>query len=376
VRRLQVVGLLLVAAVALAGCRPQAAAPAPTPDPSPTAASNPAGYRVGVVNLDALFRAHRRWPELDALSKKMDTLQLHLSSPPPPPELPRTAVGPDLQAEADRLKASLQGEIDAIRDQLRGRLEAHVNDLRAEQEAKLADRQRELNAELTKAVETKRDELQRELDQFELATMAEYRIPLLNLRVKADVVGISNEEEAKRIAQEGERLQKERDERIKAKGQALEKQIQEFSESRTADAESRLKAYITSLEEEARARIEAKDAEARAELQAAVRAREESLRSAMEARRKLGAEGVEAQVRAAQERYAKQVQAETARLRTELQAVAEQRFRLEDSMMAEIKIEVASVAQRRGIDAVVTRALARPGIVDLTPDVAVRLKRS
>ena len=65
--------------------------------------------------------------------------------------------------------------------------------MRAEQEGKLADRQRELNVELQQAIETKRNEFQQELEKFELATMIEYRIPLANLRIKGDVVGISTD---------------------------------------------------------------------------------------------------------------------------------------------------------------------------------------
>ncbi|MDR7418824.1 MAG: hypothetical protein QN178_07920 [Armatimonadota bacterium] len=375
-RRLLVVGLVLLAATAIAGCRPQRGGPAPTPTPSPASGPSPAGYRVAIVDLGAAIRAHRRFAELAALSKKIDAIQVRLASPPPPPEVPAPTGGANLQGEADRLQTAYRAELDALRDQLHARVEAFANDVRAEQEAKLADRQRELNAELTKTLEAKRDELQRDLERFELATMAEYRIPLLNLRVKADVVGVSNEEEAKRIQAESERITKERDEKVRTRAQALEKQLQEFSQTRNAEAEAKFKAYIAALEEEAKARVEARTDEARAELEAEVKKREKLFTEAMEGRRKLVTEGAQDQLRAAQERYARQVEAESRRLRVELQELTAQRLRLEDSMLAEIKIEIATLAQERRIDAVLTQALGHRNVLDLTPDLIARLKRS
>lgn len=345
------------------------------PTASPGAVRTPAGHRVAVVNMPVLVRAHPRWPELDALLKRIAAVEGRLASPPPPPDIPGDAVGPDLQAEAARLRAEMHAELDALQAQLRARIQAAINDLQAEQEAKLADRQRELTAELVRVTEARRDEVQRELDRFELAAMAEYRIPLANLRVKADVVGVANEEEGRRLAAEADRIQKERDEKIRARAQALEKQLQEFSQARNAEAEAKFKALVAALEEEGTARVRAKTAEADAELQAAVKQRERALREAMEARQNLVVSGARAQIRAAQERYAKQLQAEGRRLQTELQALTAQRLRLEDSIVAEIRIEVATLAQERRIDVVLTQAIAHPGAIDLTQDLLARLKR-
>jgi hypothetical protein len=348
----------------------------PGPTASPAASPIPAGYRVAVVDMRALVQAHRRWPEMAALLKKIGAVEGRLASPPPPPELPSEALGPDLQAEADRLKAAMQAELDALQTQLRAQIQVFINDLQAEQEAKLADRQRELTAELLKVTEARRDEVQRELDRFELAAMTEYRIPLANLRLKADVVGVTNEEEGRRLAAEAERIQKERDEKIRTRAQALEKQLQEFTQARNAEAEARFKVMVTALEEEGTAKARAKTAEADAQFQAAVKQREQALREAMEARQKLAVGGAQAQIRAAQERYARQLEAEGKRLQAEMQALAGQRLRLEDSIIAEIRIEIATLAQERRIDVVVAQAIAHPGVIDLTRDLIARLKRS
>lgn len=364
--------LCLMAALILTGCRPQSGG---APSPTPAAVATPAGYRVGFVDLSRALRAHRRWPEMEALEKQMGALQVRLSNPPLPPEGPVVDLGAELQSEVERLQVAYRAELSMIGEQIKQRIEAFAADLKAEQEGKLADRHKQLNAELQRVIEAKRDEMQRELDRFELATMAEYRVPLLNLRLKGDVVGVTSEEEARRLNQEAERITKERDAKVRVKAQALEKALEEFQQAKTAEAEAQIKALIASLENDANARIKAKQEEADAEMQAAVRAREESLNRAVEERRKLLVGSASQQMKVTQEAYARRVEAQAARLRQELETLAGQRFRLEDSLLAEIKIEVAALAQDQKIDAVLTRVLASTTAVDLTQAVIARIRR-
>jgi Skp family chaperone for outer membrane proteins len=373
-------GALLAVALVTAGCGLQGASPqaAPAPSPSPAAAAppSPEPYTVAVVDMVSIFKAHKRWPELEAIGKKIQTIQVRLASPPPPPPLPQPAdLEQELRKEGERIAATMREEMRALEAQARARLEAFANELRAEHEGKLAEKQRQLNTELQHAVEGKRDELQRELEKFELATMAEYRIPLLNLRLKADVVGITNEEEGKKLTAEVERLTSERDGKIRAKAEALNKTLDDFQKAKSADAESQFKTMVAAAEEDGNIRIKQKEAEERAGLEAAAREREEIVRKAVEERRRVLLGGTEKQAREAQERYQKQLQAEGTRLQAELQELHGQRLRLEDSVMAEIKIEIATLAARRKVDVVLMHAVATVNALDLTQDVIERIKR-
>jgi len=375
-RRDLLAGLLLATLGLVAGCGPRSAqAPVPTPSPAAQSTMAPPQSLVGFVDMPPVLRAHRRWPELEGLLKKIDELQARLANPPQPPALPPQDLNPELQAEADRLSAAYRAELAALEEQAKRRVEAYAADIKAEAEAKLADRQRQANEDLQRVVESKRDELQRELEKFEMATMAEYRIPLLNLRLKADVVGASNEEEAKRINEEGTRILQERDGKIRVKAQTLDKTMQDFQKAKTTEAETQFKTLVASVEEDANKRIIAREAETRVELQAAAKEREERLRSGVEQRRQILIGGSEEQVRAAQERYARQLKAEGTRLQAELQALVGQRLRLEDAMMAEINIEIATLAQERKVDVVLARVVASATGVDLTQAVIARLTR-
>jgi DNA repair exonuclease SbcCD ATPase subunit len=379
-RDLQIGGLCLLVVLTLTGCRPQGGAtPVPTVTPAPAAAVTPSHVRIGVVDFNAVVRAHRRWPELDAIQRKMDALQFRLHNPPPPPEIQVVVIQPspniNLQAEADQLRKALSDELNALQEEKRREIEAYVNEVKAEHEAALADRQKELNEELQKSLEAKRDELQRELDRFELATMAEYRIPLANMRVK-DAVPPSSEEEAKKLSAEADRIQKERDEKIRTKAQALEKDLNEFRKAKTTEAEAKFNAMIEAAEQEVKTKAEAKQDAFNAEMRAAVADREQTFRNAMESRQKLIQTGKQVVDRSAQDRYIRQVRAEQARIQAELQALQAQQIRLQDSILAEVKIEVATVAQEKRVDVVLTHSISSIRTLDLTPAVIAKLKRS
>lgn len=372
------IGFVLIAVTAVAGCTSGGGAGRPAPVSTPGAEVTPVQQTVvAVVDVQAVLRSHRRWPELEAVLKRIDALQARLSNPLPFPEPPAAEadIQASLQAEGGRLFAAVQAEVTALEEQAKRRFDAFVTDLKAEQEGKLADRQRSLNVELQKVIEARRDELQRDLEKFELSTMGEYRLPLLNLRLKADVVGVTNEEEGKRLSEEADRLLRERDAKVRTRAQALDRGLDEFQKAKTNEAEAQLKDLIKTLEDEAVAKIAARQAEHRAELEAEAKTREAALNKALEERRKLLVGGTEDQLRAVQEQYARQAQAEATKLQAEMRAVQEQRIRLEDSVLAEIKIEIATVAQERKVDVVLSRALATAGAVDLTRAVIARLRR-
>jgi len=83
----------------------------------------------------------------------------------------------------------------------------------------------------------------------------------------------------------------------------------------------------------------------------------------------------EAQLRGQQDAYARELETRARRLRSELAALQAQRARLEDSILAEVKIEVATIAQAQRLDLVLTRYLVSPGGINITADVIRKLRR-
>lgn len=364
-------GLVVALALGMASCRGrQSAAPVPTPPPP----SSPPAFRVGVVDLQAVARAHPRWKELDALNKQLSEVQGTLDHLPPPP-VPPADIQRMLDEESKRLRAEFEKEIEFLRGEGKRRLEGFAETLRQEQQAKLDATRKELETTVQRAVIAKRDELNRQLRTAEDQIREEYRYPLLNLRLRAEVAGLTSEEEARQILRQMQALQQEREDRIRTKADELDKTFQEFQKAKEAEVNAQLKARQDELNAEAQQRLQDKQREVQAEFARQAAEREKGFREELERRRQQFLETAEAQVRRQQTAFLQDESARSQRLRTELAALQQQRARLEDSILAEVKIEVAAIAQERKLDVVLTRYVANLTGIDITPDVVRKLKR-
>lgn len=364
---------LLLAALLLGGCRSRQAAPVPpTQQPEATA---PREVRVGVVDLEAVAKAHPRWKELDTLARREATVEADLALVPPPPPVPQTDVRQSLTDEAAKIRASFEAELSTLREQRRRDLEAYVEDVKKQQQAKLEETRARLETEAQAAITAKRDELKAQLHTAEQQIMDEYRYPLLNLRLRAEVAGLRSEEEGRQVLRQLQALQQEREERIRAKGEETERQFLEFQKAKEAEINERLKAEQEALNAESQRLLDAKEKEIQSELSREAAARERTFQQRLEERRKTLLLAAEQQLRGQQSTFLRDLDERARRLRAELAALREQRARLEDSILAEVKIEVATIAQAQSLDVVLTRAVLNRTAVDITKDVIRKLKR-
>ncbi|MDR7435179.1 MAG: hypothetical protein QN189_08620 [Armatimonadota bacterium] len=361
----------LLLGVVLSGCGPRVQAPSPAP-PEP---EQPAPFRVGVVDFDAVLRAHPRWKELEALNRQIQALEVQRSSPPPPPPPVEVNLDKVLASEKARLEALLKEEVEVRRKQAQRELEDYARDLKRRQEARLVQRQKELEAQVKQAVEEHHKELVEELRAYEQQIMEEYRIPLLNLRLKLETVRFTSREEGERTVQEIERLQAERDAKIKAKEEASNQALQEFIKQKEKEANEELKAFQDSLNKESQELVAARERALRARISQLITSRQKEMNARLAERRRQLEAQARAQIRARQEQYARMLDAFERQVIAELAARRQERARLEESIMAEIRIEVATLAQRAGVDVVLTRAHYSTGVVDLTQEVVRRLNR-
>src|SRR3990172_5670935 len=103
--------LLLLTALAVGGCR--GIGPAARSQPTPTA--TPADAHIGVVDVETVARAHPRWPELTALTKKLADVAAQLATPPQLSPVVRARIDARLRAQAKKLEAEFQAEVAALR---------------------------------------------------------------------------------------------------------------------------------------------------------------------------------------------------------------------------------------------------------------------
>ena len=325
--------------------------------------------------MDTVARAHPRWSELDALTKKIQQVETAVVAAPLPPPPPAPDLRPALEAEAARVRAEFEEELQSTRADRRRELEAYAVSVREQQRAKFEALRKQLEEENRQDVEAKRTELGNELKKAELQIMEEYRYPVLNLRLRAEVAGLSSEQEGREVLAQIRALQEEREERLRAKGAEFAKAFEEFLKTKTDEINARLKAAQQTLVQEAQEQLVAREAQVDADLRVLAAQRETEFRSRVEARRRALLRAAEAQLRRRQGTFLNDLSSRTQQLRAELAALLEQRARLEESILAEVKIEVATIAQAEKLDVVLTRLLSNAGGTDITAKVVQKLKR-
>lgn len=362
-------------ASALLGCRGRQPSVVPPPQQPTIGTIQPGLPRVGVVDLQAAARAHPRWKDLAGLNERIARVEIELATVPLPSPVPQTDIQRFLSDEATRMRESFEQELHTLREQRRRDLEAFAEDLRKQQAAKFEAIRKQAEAEAEAAVLAKRDELKAQLRAAEQEIMEEYRYPLLNLRLRAEVAGLRSEEEGRQVLRQLQALQQEREERIREKAEEIEAAFGEYQKVKEAEVNARLKAEQDALNVESEKLAETREREIETELKRAAADREREFQQRIEERRRKLVAAAEAQLRGQQAIFAREVDARFQQLRAELQALVEQRVRLEESILAEVKIEVATIAQAQQLDVVLTRAIARRDVVDLTADVIRKFTR-
>ncbi len=352
----------LIAATALvaltAGCASRGRVsrpPATTPGTETSSPSGPRAPRIAVVDLTRAMRVHPRWSEVTALERQISSLQARIgASVESRPaainlDVPRVDLTPEMRAAAERMRPELQQEAEAVKAAARKDLDAFVAQLRAEQQKKMEAKRAELEAELVKLTQEKQQALNKDNQQFQQQTMAEYRLPLLNLKLKIEDVQQSGKGEADMLSAQQQALTKERDDKIAAHEKANQQSLQDFQKEQIQAGNARLQAYQEQLAKEGQHRVD----ERAAELTAGVHAKLEAMQAEFNRRLRQQQTTIvsvarEAQTREAerikaraQQQVQQQAQAEIAKvkaLQEELQATQRGRARLYRAILAELRL--------------------------------------
>lgn len=377
----------------LAGCQARAPQSRVPPQPlAPSPAPAPRAFRVAVVDLPRAARAHPRWPEVQALDRRIGEIQAELAAQQPPQvPLPRIDLSQELRAEAAREAAQLQPEyrkqldqeVAALQEAAKRELAAYVATLRADQESRLRAKRAELEAQLTQAVQAKQQEIARDNEQFQQQALEQYRLPLLNLRLKLETGAVQDKQQSDRLNAQLQSLVKERDDKIAAHEKANQKALQDFQEQQVQASNQELAAYQRQLAEEGRKLVDQKAAEINARLRSQVASRQAELQAQlnarlqqdMKAREQVLVAGARAEVARAREQALGALRARDAALRAQLQAVQAQRARLLGSIMADLRVEAAALAQQQGWDLILTQTIATVDATDVTDALIARVRR-
>ncbi len=390
----QLIAAAVLAALA-AGCTsrgPVSRPPATPPSPETSAPSGARAPRIAVVDLTRAMRVHPRWPEVLALERQIGLLQAKLGAATETRpatvrlDIPRVDLTPEMRAAAARMRPELQQQADAVKAAARKQLEAYVAEVRAEQQKKMEAKRAELEAELVKVTQDKQQAISKDNQQFQQQTLAEYRLQLLNLKIKIDDVQQSGKGETDKLQAQLAALTKERDDKIVAHEKANQQALADFQKAQVEASNARLKAYQDELSKDGQRRVD----ERAAQLTAEVRAKLDAMQAAFNQRlrqqetsivstaREAQTREVERMKAQAEQQVRRQAQAEIAKvkvLQEELLAAQRGRARLYRTILADLRIEAATLAQEKGWDMVLTQAIAAPGAIDGTDELIARIRR-
>jgi hypothetical protein len=291
-----------------------------------------------------------------------------------------------MRAAVERMRPELQQQAEAVKAAARRQLDAFVAELRAEQQKKIEAKRVELEAELVKATQDKQQAIAKDNSQFQQQTLAEYRLQLLNLKLKIDDVQQSGKGETDKLQAQLTALTKERDDKIVAHEKANQQVLADFQKAQIEASNARLKAYQDELNKDGQRVVD----ERAAQLTAEVRAKLEAMQAAFNQRLREQETTIVSSARAAQTREVErmkaqaeqqarlQAQAEIAKvkaLQEELLAAQRGRATLYRAILADLRIEAATLAQEKGWDMVLTQAIALPGTIDGTDELIARIRR-
>jgi Skp family chaperone for outer membrane proteins len=372
--RLALAGALIFA-VTIAGCRPRAAAP-----PPPPVTPEVRQARIGIVDFEAVVRAHPRWAELQDITTAMQRVEIEMAAattvpPPQPASVTPAGLKKTLDEEAAALKRNIEQQLAALRAESRRRLDALAAQLRAEQQRKFEATSKQMTDEAEAALDAKGEELQAKLRAGELAIMEEYSYPILNLRLRAEVAGLRSEDEARQILRQIQLLQSERESRVADLRETLREEFDAFKDTKEAEVNDRLKALQETLNKESQEQLAAKEAALAAELAKTAAERQAQFQRQMAERQRQLITTAESQLRSQQRAVVSGVGERLQRLQAQRVALLEQRQRLEETILADVRIEVAALAALQGIDTVLTRLVVNISGQDITTDVIQRLKQ-
>ena len=178
---------------------------------------------IGVLDMEKAVKAHPRWSQLDALHKKINTINLQ-------------AQQRVVQKQPEQVQPQeLQQGLDAYLSQ--------------EYEAKLAVKQAELKVVLDEKTAALRQEISSEYQAYMAELEKSYQPRLFSLQLKMKTLQMNKEEMAS-LQQEIEKLQSEQDNQRKIKEEQLSARMETAIAPQKAELEQQLSLYAHNLENE------------------------------------------------------------------------------------------------------------------------------
>ncbi|HET7265051.1 MAG TPA: hypothetical protein VFL28_10305 [bacterium] len=361
---------------------------------APPAAPAVRSVRIVVVDLVRATHAHPRWPEVDAVDRRTQDLVGQLSAV----TASAGTVAPPAVDLTPEIRAAAQQESARLVPEFRRRMDAEVQDahaagkreldayaakVRADQQRQFDAKRAELEAAIQKTVQDKAAALQQDSAQFQQQTLEQYRLPLLNLRLKLDAAATTDRKESERLSQQMQTLTKERDDKIAAHDKANQDALAAFQKQQQDAFTAQLKALSDGLAKEGQRLVDQKVAEITARMHTDLSAKQAQInaelsarmRADMQSRQQAIISSARSQIDAAHSQSLQTLQVRVTSLRAQISEAQAERARLMAAIMADLRVDTAELAQQKGWDVVLTLTVDAPDAPDVTALLIDRLNK-
>lgn len=337
--------------------------------------------KVGIVDMVVLQNQHPRMAEYNKLATEITGYHAELSSQNEEYKLAHEQVKNQSLDLNTQLNAQLQG----IRDKYQKIIDTRVQELQKE----LSLYEEATWKQALEDIERKKDDLQSlaqdmiskyhqkletELKKYQDELDAEYAGRVINLRLKLQMIQLSEEEQEKYKA-DLEAIQIEQKQKLQEKSQSLEEEFNTFIENKQFELDTELKNYQNQLKEDTEALFLAKQKELDKNLKDFISEKEEAMHKEFQERQTKIEENAKTSLLKTQTEIQQEMQKKEQRLRSKLEKAKLEQVQILQQIDQDIRQIVGQLAQEEGYELVLTDIRVSVDVQDLTQLVLQKLKQ-
>lgn len=337
--------------------------------------------KVGIVDMVVLQNQHPRMAEYNKLATEITGYHAELSSQNEEYKLAHEQVKNQSLDLNTQLNAQLQG----IRDKYQKIIDTRVQELQKE----LSLYEEATWKQALEDIERKKDDLQSlaqdmiskyhqkletELKKYQDELDVEYAGRVINLRLKLQMIQLSEEEQEKYKA-DLEAIQIEQKQKLQEKSQSLEEEFNTFIENKQVELDTELKNYQNQLKEDTEALFLAKQKELDKNLKDFISEKEEAMHKEFQERQTKIEENAKTSLLKTQTEIQQEMQKKEQRLRSKLEKAKLEQVQILQQIDQDIRQIVGQLAQEEGYELVLTDIRVSVDVQDLTQLVLQKLKQ-
>lgn len=337
--------------------------------------------QVGIVDMVLLQSQHPRMVEYKNLAEEIADYNSELASQNEEYQLAQEQV----KDQSLGLHTQLNTQLEGIRDKYQASIDTRVQELQTELSLfeeetwnqALSDIQRkkdDLQSLAQDMISKYHQKLELELKKYQEEVDAEYAGQVINLRLKLQMIQLSKEEQEKYQA-ELEKIQLEQKQKLQEKSQGLEEEFNTFIENKQVELDAELKSYQNQMKEETEALFIAKQEELDKTLKDFIAEKEKAMNKEFQERQTKLEEQAKSSLLKTQTEIQQEIEKKEQRLKSNLEKAKLAQSQILQQIDEDIRQIVGQIAQREGVDLVLTDVPMSADAVDLTQLVLEELKQ-